>query len=197
MSAATEKYLKILSEIASNKIVDLYLVGGTIRDHLLGKVCSDFDFTAKDVQSLANQFAVETHSPCISLDATPGRKTFRVIVQKQFYFDFTDRQGNSIEEDLKQRDFSINAMAMRLTDFLANKETVIDPNQGQRDLRDKIIRVLPGPTFLADPLRMLRAFRFASSLRFNLSKETIRQIEIEKSHLDKTAQERIYYEWIL
>ena len=197
MSASTLKYLQILSEIASNKNVDLYLVGGTIRDHLLGKVCSDFDFTAKDVQSLANQFAVETHSPCISLDATPGRKTFRVVVQKQFHFDFTDRQGNSIEEDLKQRDFSINAMAMRLTDFLATKETVIDPNQGQRDLHDKIIRVLPGPTFSADPLRMLRAFRFASSLKFNLSKETIRQIEIEKSRLEKTAQERIYYEWIL
>jgi poly(A) polymerase len=197
MSAATEKYLQILSEIASNENADLYLVGGTIRDYLLGKVCSDFDFTAKDVQSLANKLAVETHSPCISLDATPGRKTFRVIVQKQFHFDFTDMQGNSIEDDLKQRDFSINAMAMRLPDFLADKNSVIDLNQGQIDLRDKIIRVLPGPTFLDDPLRMLRAFRFASSLKFNLSQETIRQIEIEKSNLGKTAQERIYYELIL
>lgn len=197
MSAATEKYLQILSEVASTKNVDLYLVGGTIRDQLLGKICADFDFTAKDVQSLANQFAVETHSPCISLDATPGRKTLRVIVQKQFHFDFTDMQGDSIEEDLKQRDFSINAMAMRLTDFLVNKKTVIDLHQGENDLRDKIIRVLPGPTFLDDPLRMLRAFRFASSLEFEILEETLRQIEIDKFKLEKTAQERIYYEWIL
>jgi len=197
MSAITNKYLQVLAEIASENNITPYLVGGSVRDHLLGKKYSDFDFTAQNVQNLANRFAAETRSPCISLDATPGRNTLRVIVQKQFHFDFTDMQGQSIKEDLAQRDFSINAMAISLADFLAGRETVIDPIRGQEDLRDKIMRVLPGPIFPADPLRMLRAFRFASSLQFKISEETIQQIEIEKSHLAKTALERIYYEWIL
>jgi tRNA nucleotidyltransferase/poly(A) polymerase len=197
MGAPANKYLQILLEISSKKEVDLYLVGGSIRDHLLGKDCSDFDFTAKNVHDLANRFASETKSPCIPLDATPGRNTLRVIVQKQFHFDFTDMQGNAIEEDLAQRDFSINAMAIQLNDFLEGRETVIDPHQGRADLDNKIIRVIPGPIFSADPLRMLRAFRFASSLEFEISLETIRQIEIDKSKLEQTALERIYYEWIL
>lgn len=197
MSVRTQKYLQILSKISSKNSDAPYLVGGTIRDHILGKECSDFDFTAKNVHALATQFALETQSPCIPLDATPGRNTLRVVVQKELHFDFTDMQGNSIEEDLAQRDFTINAMAIKLKDFLDGRKTVIDPNQGQADLQDKIIRVIPGPVFLADPLRMLRAFRFASSLEFTISQETIRQIEIEKSNLGKTAQERVYYEWIL
>ena len=197
MSARTQKYLQVLSEISSEYSGDLYLVGGTIRDHLLGKDCSDFDFTAKNVHDLATRFAAETQSPCIPLDATPGRNTLRVIVQKEFHFDFTEMQGNSIDADLAQRDFSINAMAIPLKDFLGDKKAVIDPNRGQADLHDKIIRVIPGPIFSADPLRMLRAFRFASSLEFEISRETIRQIEIEKSQLKKTALERIYFEWIL
>ena len=197
MGIPLNKYLQTLLEIASRGGDALYLVGGTIRDHLLGKECSDFDFTAKNVQNLANRFAVEIQSPCIPLDATPGRETLRVIVQKQYHFDFTDMQGNCIEDDLAQRDFSINAMAIQLKDFLDGKETLIDPNRGREDLLNKIIRVIPGPVFSSDPLRMLRAFRFASSLEFDIHAETIRQIEIEKSGLEKTAQERIYYEWIL
>jgi len=197
MGETFKKYLQTLLKIASTNGDDLYLVGGTIRDHLLGRECSDFDFTAKNVQNLVNRFAVEIQSPCIPLDDTPGRETLRVVIEKKFYFDFTDMQGNSIEEDLAQRDFSINAMAIPLADFLDGRETLIDLNKGREDLRNKIIRVLPGPIFSADPLRMLRAFRFASSLEFDISAETIRQIEIEKTNLKKTAQERIYYEWIL
>ncbi len=197
MGTPITKYLQTLLEIASEINVDLYLVGGTPRDHLLGKECSDFDFTAKNVQHLAHQFASDTRSPCIHLDATPGRETLRVIVQKQFHFDFTDMQGESIQEDLAQRDFSINAMAIPLAEFMQGKETFIDPNQGRADLQNKIIRVVPGPIFSSDPLRMLRAFRFANSLEFDISQETIRQIEIDKSQLGKTAEERIYYEWLL
>jgi poly(A) polymerase len=197
MNAASKKYLQVLLTLASKNNVELYLVGGTIRDHLLGKAYSDFDFTAKEIQPLAKQFAFETRSPCIPLDSTPGRNTFRVIVQKEFHFDFTDMQGKSIEKDMAQRDFSINAMSMRLIDFLSGNETVIDPHRGQTDLRDKIIRVIPGPIFSDDPLRMLRAFRFASILEFRISTETIRQIEIEASSFKKTAEERIYYEWLI
>lgn len=197
MGEPFKKYFRILLKIASTNGENLYLVGGTLRDHLLGREYSDFDFTAKNVQSLANQFASETQSPCIPLDTTLGRETLRVVIEKKFFFDFTAMQGNSIAEDLAQRDFSINAMALPLADFLAGKEIPIDPNRGQEDLQNKIIRVLPGPIFSADPLRMLRAFRFASSLGFDISAETLHQIEIEKSNLEKTALERIYYEWIL
>ena len=163
----------------------------------MGKECSDFDFTARKVQDIARHFANETRSPCVPLDETPGRETFRVILEKQFTFDFTEMQGASIEVDLAQRDFSINAMAMRLKDFLEGKNTLIDPNQGLSDLNAKTVRVIPGPIFSSDPCRMLRAFRFAATLNFKIESETLQKIDQEKANLIKTASERIYHEWIL
>lgn len=197
MGSPAKKYLQILSEIASGIDHALYLVGGSIRDTLLGKECSDFDFTARNIETLARSFAVGVQSSFVHLDNTPGRETFRVIVEKQFSFDFTEMQGDSIEEDLAQRDFTINAMAIRLDDFLAGRDAFIDLHRGQEDLANKIVRVVPGPIFSSDPCRMLRAFRFAGALNFKIDAETLKKIESEKNNLEKTAPERIYHEWIL
>lgn len=175
----------------------LYLVGGIVRDHLRKTNCADVDFAAKNARGIARHFAAKTQSACVPLDTTPGRETFRVVIEKQFNFDFTEMQGESIEEDLAQRDFSINAMAMRLADFLHDKDILIDPNRGLADLNNKIVRVVPGPVFSSDPCRMLRAFRFASALNFEIEPETLNKIEREKANLKKTAPERIYREWIL
>lgn len=197
MASPIKKYLQILSKIAFDSSDDLYLVGGSIRDTLLGKECSDFDFTAPNIEKFARRLASDTQSPFVNLDSTPGRETFRVIIEKQFNFDFTTMQGNSIEEDLAQRDFTFNAMAIRLNDFLEERDTYIDLNRGQADLMKKMVRVVPGPIFSSDPCRMLRAFRFASTLNFDLEADTLRKIEREKANLKKTAPERIYHEWIL
>ena len=197
MGSSIKKYLQVLSEIASHSDDVLYLVGGSIRDTLLGKECSDFDFTAQNIHKIARRFASDTQSSFVNLDNTPGRETFRVIIEKQFTFDFTEMQGNCIEEDLAQRDFTFNAMAIRLNDFLEESDTFIDLNRGQADLMNKMVRVVPGPIFSSDPCRMLRAFRFAGTLNFDIEAETLRKIENEKANLKNTAPERIYHEWIL
>ncbi|MDA1109134.1 MAG: hypothetical protein O3A78_04860 [Nitrospinae bacterium] len=195
--APIKKYLQVLSEITSRIGHDLYLVGGTVRDTLLGKECSDFDFTGKNIKKTAHRFASDTQSAFVNLDSTPGRETFRIIIEKQFNFDFTEMQGDCIEADLAQRDFTINAMAIRLNDYLEERDTFIDINRGRSDLKSKIVRVQQGPIFSSDPCRMLRAFRFASTLHFEIDADTLSKIVNEKSNLKKTAPERIYYEWIL
>ena len=80
------KYLNALQEIAGQTESQVFLVGGTVRDHFLGNECADFDFTAKNIQSIAREFARSTQSTCVPLDKTPGRETFRVVVGKKFQF---------------------------------------------------------------------------------------------------------------
>jgi tRNA nucleotidyltransferase/poly(A) polymerase len=103
-------------------------------------------------------------------------------------------QGNTIAEDLSRRDFTFNAMSIPLQDFLHGKQTVLDPHQGMADLRNRIVRVLPGPIFPDDPLRMLRAFRFAGALQFTIESATLAKIAEFKSQIDRVAPERVYYE---
>ena len=90
--------------------------------------------------------------------------------------------------------FTINAMSLSLKDFLARQKDIIDPHKGQEDLINKIIRVLPGPIFQSDPIRILRAFRFAATLGFEIDKETLSQISQHKSKIMESAQERIWHE---
>ncbi|MDH3257700.1 MAG: hypothetical protein OEM27_08775, partial [Nitrospinota bacterium] len=133
----------------------------------------------------------------IPLDETPGHETYRIVIHPDLYFDFTTLQGQTIEEDLSQRDFTINAMAVALSDFIEEQQNLIDPFNGQNDLRNQIIRVLPGRTFEDDPLRLLRAFRFASTLEFDIEPQTLAQIETHRTRLNEVAQERVTYELLL
>lgn len=194
MDKIIKTYLHELKKLAEPADNELYIVGGTIRDLLLGKISADYDFTCRNAPYLASLFAEQIKRPLVPLDATPGRETFRVVIQKQTYFDFSQMQGNSIEEDLSRRDFTFNAMAIHLRDFLAGNRTVLDLHHGIEDLRNRIVRVLPGPIFSDDPLRMLRAFRFASTLKLTIENTTLEKISEFKSQLARVAPERIYYE---
>jgi len=191
------KYLQALSTIASKDGKELFLVGGFIRDHLLRKKCSDYDFVCSGVQTLAETFAREHHFPLVKLDSTPGRETLRVILEPQASFDFTELQGATIDDDLKQRDFTINALALPLKDFIAGGEDYIDLHRGQSDLKDKIVRAIPGPVLSADPLRMLRAFRFAATLSYKIDANTLSRIQKVSNQIKRTAGERIYHELML
>jgi len=133
----------------------------------------------------------------IPLDITPGRKTVRVVLSPGQHLDFTDLQGKNIEEDLSQRDFTINAMGQLLSDFLSGGKPLIDPFNGEEDVKVRKIRVLQGPAFESDPLRMLRAFRFAATLGFNIDEETLAKISLHKSRIIEPAPERIWQELAL
>ena len=197
MSDLIKIQLEQLLELVCSKGISLYLIGGTIRDHLLGRDCLDYDFTAHGVKEIAMEFSTTQNLPLVKLDNTPGRETFRVVLQDNLYFDFTEMQGSTIEDDLSQRDFTINAIAIELDDFLQNKSAYIDPFDGQVDLLKNQIRKIPGPVFNHDPLRMLRAFRFSCSLGFSIDPVTLDQIAQHRKEISNVSVERIYYEWIL
>ncbi|MFQ5450103.1 MAG: hypothetical protein ACE5E9_05705 [Nitrospinaceae bacterium] len=193
----TRIHLRALARMASEKDAEVFVVGGTLRDFLRGKKCSDYDLTARGVLKLARKFASQTQLPCACLDNTPGRETLRVVVRNQYHFDFTEMQGNSIEEDLGQRDFTFNAIAIPLDDFLEGRENLIDPHHGRIDLAQGIVRTVGEPVLAADPLRMLRAFRFAARFNFAIEPETLDKIVRGSARLDRVAAERVYYEMIL
>lgn len=168
-----------------------------MRDYLSRKPCSDFDLTGKNAAEVGANFSRHLNFTCVPLDKTPGRNTARVILDQNQHLDFTDLQGRNIEEDLSQRDFTINAMSLPLSEFLSNQKGIIDPYKGQEDFSDKKIRVLQGPIFSSDPLRMLRAFRFAATLEFEIDADTLTNISQHKEKLSESAPERIWHELTL
>ncbi len=143
---------------------------------------------------MARQLSLATKSPLVPLDTTPGRETFRVVIRENLYFDFSELQGDSIESDLNQRDFTFNAMAVPLSSFIKGTESFIDPHNGKTDIKSRIIRALPGPVFSNDPLRMLRAFRFMSILKFQIEENTFEIIKDLGEKINQAAPERIYNE---
>ncbi|MBT5549640.1 MAG: CCA tRNA nucleotidyltransferase [Nitrospina sp.] len=197
MDSSTQSILLELLNFSTSKNQKLYVVGGTLRDYLSRKPCTDFDLTGINAAELGTAFSRSLNFTCVPLDNTPGRQTVRVILAPNQHLDFTDLQGRNIEEDLSQRDFTINAMGQLLTDFLAGNRVIIDPNNGQEDLKRRKIRVLQGPIFQSDPLRMLRAFRFAATLSFEIDEETLAKISHHNSALTESAQERIWHELTL
>ncbi|MBT3922189.1 MAG: CCA tRNA nucleotidyltransferase [Nitrospina sp.] len=194
MDSSTKSILLELLNFSHSLNQKLYVVGGTLRDYLSRKPGTDFDLTGKHAAELGSNFARSLNFTCVPLDNSPGRQTVRVILNQNQHLDFTDLQGKNIEEDLSQRDFTINAMGLLLSDFLSGRKNIIDPHKGQDDLKNRKIRVLSGPIFQSDPLRMLRAFRFAATLEFKIDEETLVKISHHKSILMESAQERIWHE---
>ena len=198
MTPKIKNYLHDLISLSKNSGASLYLVGGTVRDSLLEREYSDYDFTSSQAVPLAREFSEKFRSKLVPLDDTPGRQTSRVILGKNLFFDFSQMQGSTLEEDLGKRDFTINAMGLALQDFLeSNLNQIVDPHDGRRDLSDKVLRVLPGLIFSEDPLRMVRAFRFAHTLGFKIEPQTLKEISRHKSELDRVAGERISHELMI
>ena len=189
-----QSHLRNILRLSKSHKSELYIVGGTLRDLILDRQCSDFDFAVRGASILATQYAHDTKSTLVPLDTTPRRETFRVVIKKNVYFDFSELQGNTIESDLNQRDFSINALAVSLPNFIKGTKNYIDPHNGENDIKNKVIRVLPGPIFSKDPLRMLRAFRFMSVLGFQIESNTLKKIKTLSSEINRVSPERIWNE---
>lgn len=193
MDRNTQKNLHILTQLPGT----VYVVGGTLRDYFLGKTPIDFDFAVQDAPRLAELFATHIKRHLIRLHDTPGRETLRVAMSGGVFFDFSEMQGNNIEQDLARRDFTINAMAVPLEEYLAEDWQPLDPFQGRADLEKKIVRVLPGSIFESDPLRIVRAFRFSGTLEFDIEDNTLEKIAAAHTGLKSVAAERIANEWLL
>jgi poly(A) polymerase len=191
----TRTLLQELVSFSSQRKAKVFVVGGTLRDHILQKFTSDIDLTGKNIAELAIQFAKSLNFSSVPLDKTPGRATTRVILPNGEHFDCTDLQGNTIQDDLFQRDFTINAMGQELSNFLGENREIIDPLEGQKDIEKKSIRTTSSYSLKSDPLRMLRAFRFAATLNFTIDEKTLKEISINKEDIEVTAKERVWQEF--
>ena len=189
-------YLSRLASIAKQKNIDLWLVGGLLRDvHLYRKKeYFDFDFCVqKDVVRIVKEFAKKTKSKYITLDEAQG--SYRVIVKKKnkiYTYDFTLMRGADIYEDLSLRDFSINTLALNLRE---KPLKIIDPFGGRADLKKKTLRVIRQEVFFHDPLRVLRGFSFMANLGFKIQKKTLAAMVKYKDLLKNISGERVSEEF--
>ncbi len=203
------KLFKIISEVAARNEQTVYAVGGYVRDLLMSrKVATDIDFvTEQSGIILAERIAQEINPQLkISVFKTYGTAMFRyndlelefVGARKESYTENSrkpDVEEGSLEDDQKRRDFTINAMAISL-----NKENfgeLIDPFNGMEDLRKGILRtpLEPVQTYSDDPLRMMRAIRFAATLGFSIEKKSLDAISQEAERIKIVSMERIMVEF--
>lgn len=162
---SVESIFKTLQSIKHNNTV--YLVGGIVRDLLLKKDTKDIDITIKNARGLAQLCALKFKGSFFPLDEE--NKIYRVVIEHSYYLDFAELRGNSIEDDLALRDFTIDAMAMELDgrwQSAVGRKKLIDISGGYKDLKNKTIRMVSKNIFRDDPLRLLRAFRLAAVLNF-------------------------------
>lgn len=175
----------------------LYLVGGTVRDWLLGRVAGDIDIAAPySAAVLAKQFRAEIGGGALIDLSGPDDEAVRVVWHQEQVDFATFRAGAvTIEEDLQRRDFTVNAMAVPLAALAADGESprLLDPTGGLADLRDGRIQHCPG-AFVDDPLRMLRGYRLCATLGFHLVDKTRAEVRKHAARIADAAAERISYE---
>lgn len=176
---------------------DLYVAGGAVRDWLGGSAAGDLDLSvAGDGIAAARFVAAETGGALVLLDEKEG--VARVVVDGLSIDIASFRDGTSnIVADLCRRDFSINAMAVAIdpaTGTLLEPYTIIDPLAGAIDLEHGLIRASSVKVFRSDPLRLLRAYRFAAGLSFRIESITESWINENVELITQPAPERIRYE---
>jgi len=160
-----------------------YVVGGAIRDLLLGREPADVDIACIDPLAAAKKLSGRV------IQLGDGELTaYRVVLPKHVY-DFAGLLGDDIGVDLARRDFTINAMALELA-----TGALLDPHGGQRDLEARVVRMVHASNFDDDPLRMLKGVRMAVRYDFDLDSETLEAIRARAPRITEVARERIAYE---
>ena len=185
----------------------LALVGGPVRDAILGRLGNDLDFTTnahpKDCEKILNKWADSVWDVGAAFGTIAGKKgeiTVEITTYRSESYKADSRKpvvefGESIEGDLSRRDFTINAMALELTTYVP---TFIDLYGGISDLQNKVIKTpgKPEDSFSDDPLRMMRAARFMSQLDFMVDPNVITAMKNMASRLEIISAERIRDEFI-
>jgi poly(A) polymerase len=179
---------------------DLALVGGPVRDALLGRSVSDFDFTTSarpdETEALLAAWGTATWDMGREFGTIGARRADMVVEVTTYRADAYDGQtrkpivafGDSLEDDLVRRDFTVNAMALRLPDL-----TFVDPHGGLADLEDQVLRTPSAPevSFGDDPLRMMRAARFVAQLAFVPTPEVFAAMRELAPSIEIVSAERV------
>ncbi len=203
LPTALLKIIRMAGEIAQERGEKLYLVGGTVRDLLLGRANLDIDIVVEgDAPLLANLLAQKTggkavvhprfgtaklRTPEVSLDiATARTETY------PYPGALPNIRPSSIEEDLSRRDFTINTMAIQLNPDSFGE--LIDLHNGRDDLENHLIRILHRNSFVDDATRILRALRYEQRLGFQLEPDTKKLLCCDASMLKPLSGDRIRHE---
>jgi poly(A) polymerase len=164
----------------------LFLVGGTIRDIILRREPTDFDFAVSGSGlEFATAFARKVHGSLVVLSKPDDEA--RVVYQRNLTFDFNGFGDRAIEDDINRRDFTANALAVEiLTDGVGD---LLDMVAGRRDIAERLLRPVTADSLKLDPLRLLRAIRIALELDFRID-ESVFDLGRDVT-LKQTAPERI------
>ncbi|MGN5632070.1 CCA tRNA nucleotidyltransferase [Streptomyces sp. AC154] len=178
----------------------LALVGGSVRDALLGRLGNDLDFTTdarpEDVLKIVRPWADSVWEVGIAFGTVGAQKDgyqIEVTTYRSEAYDRSSRKpevsyGDSIEDDLVRRDFTVNAMAVALP-----QKAFIDPHGGIEDLSERVLRTpgTPEESFSDDPLRMLRAARFAAQLDFEVAPNVVEAMTEMAGRIEIVSAERV------
>ena len=191
--------------------LDAYVVGGAVRDELLGLPHADEDFLVPGVDHAGLRAALEqhgrvedmeVHGQLVGVRLHPNDREIRALAPGGIDitaprserstgpghgdFDIVSHPGITIEEDMARRDFTVNALALRLADG-----ALLDPFGGVQDIARRRLRTVSPVSFREDPLRILRGLRFVSQLGFDLSEDAEVQMRLEAPGLATVSAERI------
>ena len=202
---------------------EAYLVGGCVRDILLGREPKDWDIATdakpEEVQKIFPDSIYENKFGTVAIKSQSANRKAQIVEVTTFRLEgkYTDKRhpdeikfAKTIEEDLSRRDFTINAIALALQSakrkaqsangsrFALSDSLIIDPFNGQKDLENKIVRAVGNPEerFNEDALRLMRAVRFAVELNFEIEPKTAEAIKKHAGLLEIIAKERIRDELI-
>lgn len=167
----------------------VYLVGGAVRDAILGRMSHDLDFVVpRDAISQTFRLADAIGAPAYVLDSQ--RDTGRIVLPgEKTMLDFACYRGPDLFADLHDRDFTINALAIPATG--RTRASIIDPTNGLVDLASGLIRLAHPDALNRDPARALRAVRLAAELGFTMTPDTEAAVMVAASSLQAVSSERI------
>jgi tRNA nucleotidyltransferase (CCA-adding enzyme) len=206
LSPAQRRAIDLVREVAAEKQCHPFLVGGPVRDILLGRHAVDIDLTLETGGStLARALAKRVEGRVRSF---PQFLTYKVVSSGYPEIDIATARkeryrkpgalpavtAGRLKDDLLRRDFSINAIALDLLDGAMH-----DPTRGEKDITDRVVRVLHDRSFIDDPTRIFRAARLAARLGFSIHSDTteLMRVAIESGALDTISKERIWRELFL
>jgi len=160
-------------------------VGGSVRDLMTGRVPYDYDLVvSQNPADFASGLATTTGGHIVEL-GKQKQKMLRVVT-KAYFFDIMPVNGPTIENDLRLRDFTINAMALEVA-----SGSLIDPLGGQKDLAAKTVRMVSPEVFRQDPVRLVRTYRMAAIFNFSIDRHTRSAVAANANLIRNSAPERI------
>lgn len=197
--------LRQAAQFFAGQQASIYLVGGSLRNLLLGDPCGDWDLvTDGEAHKLARRLADALGGFYAHMHEKASRVVLRFPNAEDLVLDIAPLHGQTLEEDLRARDFTLNALAAPLAPVLEQLArsgslvdasiALIDPLHGLADLQQRQLRAVDAEVFRHDPLRMLRALRLAHRYRLTITAETEKLIRRDATLLPQVAAERIQAE---